>query len=349
MMLYLKNSLLVFLLILNTSCKKSEKGEQNIAAPSNLVIAANVSDDGSGKVVFNASAENAVTYDFEFGDGNVKSNTNGVLSHQYSQNGTMTYTVKVTAKNAKGLTTDKSVNIVVYVKGSKNGLIWSDEFDKDGAPDPKKWGYNIGTGDNGWGNQELEYYTDRPENVVIENGILKIKAIKENYKGSAYTSARLLTKGKFDFTYGTVEVRAKVPTGVGTWPAIWMLGSNIDSTPWPACGEIDIMEHLGRDLNNIYGTFHYPGHFGGSANGATKKIADATTAFHVYKLVWSATSLQVFVDDQLVHSMANSSSVPFNHNFFIILNLAMGGNFAGPVDPAVTGATLEVDYVRVYK
>ncbi|HET8829984.1 MAG TPA: family 16 glycosylhydrolase [Pelobium sp.] len=348
-MTLLKNTLLIALLIINTSCKKSTSGGEAVKAPSDLLVTANVSQDGSGNVVFNASAQNASIYDFEFGNGTIKTGTNGSVTYQYTQPGTITYKVQVTAKGANNLSIKKTVDIVVTVTAGTAGLVWSDEFNTDGAPDPNKWGYNIGTGDNGWGNQELEYYTKRPENVIIENGVLKINAIKENYMGSAYTSARLLSKGKFDFTYGTVEARAKLPTGVGTWPAIWMLGSNIDTTPWPACGEIDIMEHLGRDLNNIYGTFHYPGRFGGTADGGTRKIANATTEFHVYKLVWTASLMQVFVDDQLVHSLANSSAIPFNHNFFIIMNLAMGGNFAGAVDPSVTGATLEVDYIRVYK
>nr|WP_294897260.1 family 16 glycosylhydrolase [uncultured Pedobacter sp.] len=233
-------------------------------------------------------------------------------------------------------------------KKKSNKLIWADEFNYKGAPDKDKWNYDIGNGADGWGNQELEYYTNKTDNVKVENGVLKINAIKEDYEGKHYTSSRLNSKGKFDFTYGTIEVRAKMPTGVGTWPAIWMLGSNIDSTPWPACGEIDIMEHLGRDQNNIYGTFHYPNHSGINANGKTKKIVDATQ-FHIYKAEWSASSIDLYVDNQLIHTLVNSPAVPFNHNFFLIINLAMGGNFAGPVNQAVTGASLEVDYVRVYK
>jgi beta-glucanase (GH16 family) len=185
--------------------------------------------------------------------------------------------------------------------------------------------------------------------VIVEGGMLKIKALKENFSGSNYTSARLLTQGKFDFKYGKVEVRAKMPVGVGTWPAIWMLGSNINAVSWPACGEIDISEHLGRDLNKIYATLHYPGRSGGNANGATRVIANATTEFHVYGLEWSAATIKMTVDGATVHTVTNSSAIPFNQNFFIILNLAMGGNFAGALDPAVTSATFEVDYVRVYQ
>ncbi len=226
-------------------------------------------------------------------------------------------------------------------------LVWSDEFNTDGAPDDTKWGYDLGGG--GYGNQELQYYTKRPENVIVKDGTLKINAFRENYMGNAFTSSRLLSKGKFAFTFGKVEIKAKLPAGVGTWPALWMLGSNIDTNPWPACGEIDIMEHLGRDLNNIYGTLHYPGHFGGSADGSTKKISNATTAFHVYGLEWTSSLVKITVDGDVVHTVSNSGSLPFNKDFFFIINLAMGGNFSGPVDPSVNNATLEVDYIRVYK
>lgn len=230
-----------------------------------------------------------------------------------------------------------------------NNLVWSDEFDVNGAPDPKKWTYDLGTGSNGWGNAELQYYTSRAQNVIVQGGVLKIKAMKESYSGSAYTSARILTKGLFAFKYGKVEVRAKLPEGKGTWPAIWMLGNNISSAGWPACGEIDIMEHVGNDLNKIHGTLHYPGRSGGNADSGTKIVPNVTTEFHVYKLEWSASSIDIFVDNQLVHSVANSNKIPFNHDFFIILNVAMGGNFGGTVDPAFSGATMEIDYVRVYR
>ena len=225
-------------------------------------------------------------------------------------------------------------------------LIWSDEFNYKGAPDSSKWNYDTGAG--GWGNNELEYYTDRPHNVFVKDGMLHITALKENFKESQYTSARILTKGKFSFKYGRVEARAKLPTGVGTWPAIWMLGSNIDSVGWPGCGEIDIMEHLGRDLNKIYGTLHYQGHSGAHANGKTIMISNAKE-FHIYGLEWSPQEIKISVDGKVYQTVKNSPEISFNHNFFIILNQAMGGNFGGPVDPKVTKETMEVDYVRVYQ
>ena len=214
-------------------------------------------------------------------------------------------------------------------------------------PDPAKWGYDLGAG--GWGNNEAQNYTSRADNVVVMNGSLKITARKENYNGSSYTSARMLSKDKFSFKYGKVEIRAKLPAGAGTWSALWMLGSNIGTAGWPACGEIDIMEHLGRSLNKIYGTLHYPGRSGGNADGNTKMISNATTEFHIYSVEWSAVAIKISVDGQLIHSVANSASIPFNHNFFVIMNVAMGGSFGGAIDPAFTNAFMEVDYIRVYQ
>jgi beta-glucanase (GH16 family) len=228
-------------------------------------------------------------------------------------------------------------------------LVWADEFNTKGAPDSTKWSYDIGTGDWGWGNNEKEYYTNRSENVSIGKGKLKITALKENYNGSAYTSTRMLTRDKFHFTYGKVEVRAKLPAGVGTWPAIWMLGSNIKTAGWPNCGEIDIMEHKGCIPNKIYTTLHYPKHFGDKADGDSIMIKNAHTEFHIYSTEWTATSIKFYVDDVQVKSYINDSASPFHKDFHIILNVAMGGNFAGPIDASITKASMEVDYVRVYQ
>jgi beta-glucanase (GH16 family) len=226
-------------------------------------------------------------------------------------------------------------------------LVWSDEFNTDGAPDTSKWGYDIGAG--GWGNGESQYYTNSANNVIVEGGNLKITAKAQNLSGSNYTSARLKSENKFEFKYGKVEVRAKLPAGGGTWPAIWMLGENYATNTWPACGEIDIMEHKGNEPNKIHGSLHYPGNFGGNANTNTTMITGASTQFHVYKAVWSPNSIKIYVDNVLFHTVANSGSLPFNANFFLILNVAMGGNFGGTIDPAFSQSAMEVDYVRVYQ
>lgn len=227
-----------------------------------------------------------------------------------------------------------------------NNLVWSDEFNTDGAPDSAKWGYDLGTGTNGWGNNEAQTYTSSSDNVIVSNGTLKITAKKV---GLSYTSARLKTEGKFDFTYGKVEVRAKLPSGGGTWPAIWMLGADYATNTWPACGEIDIMEHKGNEPNKIHGTLHYPGNSGGNGNGNTTTITNASSEFHVYKTVWSPASVQIFVDDVLFHTVPNTSALPFNKDFFMILNVAMGGTFGGTIDSAFTQSSMEIDYVRVYQ
>jgi beta-glucanase (GH16 family) len=255
------------------------------------------------------------------------------------------YNVTVTAQSKGKQKISKSLLINVQVE---EGLIWSDDFDSPGAPNSSKWGYDTGAG--GWGNNELQYYTSRPDNsIVTADGTLKITLKKESYQGSAYTSARLLTKGKFSFKYGRVVVRAKLPAGGGTWPAVWMLGDNISTVSWPACGEIDIMEHKGNQLNKIYSTMHYTGHSGGGGVGGTVMISNATTEFHVYKCEWNAESIKFYVDGNLFYTFANNGSLPFNQKFFLILNIAMGGNFGGTVDPAFSSASMEIDYVRVYQ
>lgn len=225
-------------------------------------------------------------------------------------------------------------------------LKFSDEFNTDGAPDATKWTYDLGTGTDGWGNNEAQSYTNASDNVIVAGGSLKITAKKV---GSSYTSARLKTEGKFDFTYGKVEVRAKLPVGGGTWPAIWMLGADYATNTWPACGEIDIMEHKGNEPNKIHGTLHYPGRSGGNGNTNTTTITNASSEFHVYKAVWSPASVKIYVDDVLFHTVTNDSSLPFNKDFFMILNVAMGGTFGGTIDPAFTQSSMEVDYVRVYQ
>lgn len=225
-----------------------------------------------------------------------------------------------------------------------NNLVWADEFDVDGAPNPDNWNYNLGAG--GWGNNELQTYTSNSENIIIEDGLLKITAKKE---GSNYTSARIKTENLFEFTYGRVEVRAKLPIGGGTWPAIWMLGADYETNTWPACGEIDIMEHVGNQQNTIHGTLHFPGNSGGNGVTGTTINPTASTEFHNYSLEWRPDEILFLVDDVVFHTFDNSTSVPFNSDFFIILNVAMGGNFGGVIDPDFEQSTMEVEYVRVYQ
>jgi beta-glucanase (GH16 family) len=337
-----KAIVVVILLASLIACSKKVTAPGDVI-PTNLTLAAVVSSDNSGNVAFTATATSAVSFEFDFGNGIFQNVSSGIVNYRYPASGN--YNVTVKAKSSTGSIAVKSISVQVNVALN---LVFSDEFNTDGAPDPSKWGYDIGTGSNGWGNSELQYYTNRPDNVVISGGTLKITAKKESFSGSAYTSARILTKNKFSVKYGKIEVRAKLPVGTGTWPAIWMLGNNIDAVGWPASGEIDIMEHKGSDPNRVYGTLHHPGHSGGNGDGATTIISNASTAFNVYAVEWTATTIKFSVNGNVFYTFSNNNTLPFNQPFFIILNQAMGGTFGGPVDPAFTSSVMEVDYVRVY-
>lgn len=234
-------------------------------------------------------------------------------------------------------------------------LVWRDEFNRPGLPDSTKWSYE--TGGHGWGNNELQFYTARrKKNARVEKGKLVIEAHKESFQNKNFTSARLVTKGKGDWTYGRMEVRAKLPRGRGTWPAIWMLAS---TTPlqWPDDGEIDIMEHVGFRQGYIHGSIHSKkyNHVIGTQKTDTIKINDCSTAFHVYALEWDSEHIDVFVDKVRYFRFANEhtgrDAWPFDQPFFLLLNVAVGGNWGGQkgVDPAIWPQRMEVDYVRIYQ
>jgi len=232
-------------------------------------------------------------------------------------------------------------------------LVWSDEFNISGLPDSKKWNYDIGN--SGWGNNEKQYYTNRPENAEVRDSVLVITLKKENYGSALYTSARLKTKGKFTFTYGRVEVRAKLPTGRGTWPAIWTLGDNISSVGWPDCGEIDIMEHVGFDQDHIHSAVHNRASYGATISKGGQRIQSASDDFHVYAMEWSSASMKFSVDgiNHYTYRPLNKDwrAWPFDAPQFFILNIAMGGTWGGKwgVDPNFTESTMEIDYIRVYQ
>lgn len=230
-----------------------------------------------------------------------------------------------------------------------DNLVWADEFNTDGAPDAANWDYNIGRGNNGWGNGESQTYTDRSDNVRVENGVLKITAKKENFGGAEYTSSRIVTENKFEFTYGRIDISAKLPTGGGTWPALWMLGEDYATNTWPGCGEIDIMEHVGNQQDKLFSSLHFPGNSGGDAVTRDINVPNISTEFHKFSAIWSPESIRFFVDDELYHTFVNSGSLPFNSDFFLIFNVAMGGNFGGNITPDFVESTMEVDYVRVYQ
>lgn len=234
-------------------------------------------------------------------------------------------------------------------------LAWSDDFDGPAKtlPDPKKWTYDLGTGQNGWGNAELQSYTNKPENVSLDgNGNLVITAIRS---GNSFTSARIKTEGLFAQQYGRFEARMKTPYGPGLWPAFWMLGSNISTVGWPQCGEIDIMELRGQEPHIIHGSIHGPGYSAG--NAITKGFALANgrfdTDYHVFAVEWDKDKIDFFVDDFL-YQRIKASDVPgewvYNTPFFIILNIAVGGNYVGfPVEQTPFPQRMIIDYVRVYQ
>ncbi len=225
-------------------------------------------------------------------------------------------------------------------------LFWEADFDTDGPLDPAVWNFETGNND-GWGNNESQYYTE--DNAILENGNLVITAKAETTNGFDYSSSRITTKDKVEFKYGRIEARAKLPQGNGTWPAIWMLGATFPEESWPGVGEIDIMEHSGNRQNQIHGTLHYPGNFGGDADGDTKTILNASTEFHIYTVEWSAARIWFLVDGVVYHTFVNNSTTPFNKDFFLIMNVAMGGTFGGAIDPAFSESSMEVDYIRVYQ
>jgi beta-glucanase (GH16 family) len=235
-------------------------------------------------------------------------------------------------------------------------LVWSDEFSGNSL-DTKVWNYEIGNGSGGWGNNELESYTDNTKNSFLSNGNLIIEARRESSGSFNYTSARLTTQNKKVFKFGRIDIRAKLPVGVGIWPALWMLGSNITSVDWPACGEIDIMELIGIKPSTVYGTLHWANSNGVHASkGSNFQLVsgDYSKEFHVFSLVWGENFLQWFVDDQkfldISISDVGQTNYPFNANQFLIFNVAVGGNWPGsPDNSTVFPERMFVDYVRVFQ
>jgi beta-glucanase (GH16 family) len=232
--------------------------------------------------------------------------------------------------------------------------IWQDEFNIGVSPDATKWTFE--TGGNGWGNNELQYYTSGV-NSSISNGNLVITAKKETSQNKDYTSARMITKGKGDWLYGRFEIKAKLPKGRGTWPAIWMLSSDNAYGNWPSSGEIDIMEHVGYDVNNVHCSIHTSSfnHTRGTQKSTSKFIADAVDAFHIYRIDWTPFAVRGYIDGVAYFEFLNNNTGftawPFNKPFHLLLNVAVGGNWGGVqgVDNTAFPATMEVDYVRVYK
>ena len=240
-------------------------------------------------------------------------------------------------------------------------LVWADEFNYSGLPDREKWSYDVGG--HGWGNKELQYYTERrKENARVEKGSLLIEARRDQWRGHEYTSARLVSKGKGDWKYGRVEVRAKLPTGKGTWPAIWMLPTEWKYGGWPSSGEIDIMEQVGYEPDVIHASVHTKAynHVIGTQKTETTTAETATTEFNVYAVEWTPEEIRGYVNDRhyftfknerLTNTSADYKHWPFDQPFHLLLNIAVGGNWGGArgVDKNIWPQRMEIDYVRVYQ
>jgi beta-glucanase (GH16 family) len=239
----------------------------------------------------------------------------------------------------------------------KPKLVWSDEFENGSSPDTTRWSYDLGS-PNGWGNNELQFYTTDPKNARIENGVLIIEAHQDSVEGKPYTSARLVTKNKGDWTHGKIEVKARLPKGKGTWPAIWMLSTDWKYGGWPASGEIDIMEHVGYDPGVVHGTIHTEtyNHIKQTQKEGKVSVPTAQDEFHLYGLNWTDEKMDFLVDDKVFYTVDRDAKDdfkgwPFDQRFHLILNLAVGGNWGGKegVDTTIWPRRMEVDYVRVYQ
>lgn len=250
-------------------------------------------------------------------------------------------------------------------------IVWQDEFNVDGPLDGTRWGYDLGDGTDqglpaGWGNGELQYYTDRPENVRIENGVMVLTAREESFMGSNYTSARITTQGIFEQQYGRFEARIRLPIGKGIWPAFWLLGNDCDENPWPQCGEIDIMEYLGNAPTVVLGSVHGPGYNAGDSISREYQLENERfdEGFHIFGIEWGPDYINYYVDGDLYNTITpettqdeaitfnapeNAGEWVFNRPFYIIINMAVGGSLPGaPNAETEFPQSMYVDYVRVY-
>lgn len=336
---------------------------------SNLEVTVNVSNDGSGEVEIISSVKNGTYFKFFFGDVNneipVQQEFGSVL-HTYKNSGTYTVTVLAHRSETDFISESVEIEVDVFIAIPTTGftspltydnmtLVWQDEFNGP-TIDQGNWTFETGDGcpNCGWGNNELEYY--KSENASILDGSLMIEARSEPFGGKAYTSTRMITKGKREFKYGRVDVRAALPEGKGVWPAIWMLGANIDAVGWPKCGEIDIMEKIGGGIEEkkVYGTVHWfasaYANYGGSFTGSTEGIFN--DKFHVYSIKWDAEFIRWYIDDVKFHEIdiRPEHLSEFRENLFLILNVAVGGNWPGSPDSGTKfPQRMFVDYVRVFQ
>ena len=343
-----------------------DKPVEPVVLPSNFTWKLDYAAATKGKVTFTMKATNANFFSAIFkdksGDVAVESNS-GVVSYTFAADGDYQVVLKAHASAAHYIQKLDTVSIqaVTLSDGystpssySGYNLAWGDEFAGD-ALDLASWGFDVGNGSSGWGNNEWQYYTSGESNCAVKNGKLTITAKKETQGSFNYTSARILTKGKREFQFGRIDIRARLPKGQGIWPALWMLGSNFGSVGWPNCGELDIMELVGHQPNKVHGTAHWGNKPPSTYITKTYGLSTGTFAdeFHVFTMKWEKDLVEWYVDDVKFHTITpgNTGGVyPFNQKFFFIFNIAVGGNWPGyPDGTTVFPQQMDVDYVRVFQ
>jgi len=343
-----------------------EENNDEVLAPSNLTVSSSQPAEQPGVVTVTASAQNANFYRFFFEDQeNFVQQNSGTASYTYRQEGT--YTITIQAHTTAQVFVSQSIDVNIELENgglpSLEGyttpesyagytLVWRDEF--EGTSLSSDWTYEIGTGSNGWGNNELQYY--RSENTSVANGLLTIEARREEFSGRNYTSSRIITEDRREFQYGRIDIRAKLPQGQGLWPALWMLGGNFREAGWPFCGEIDIMEMIGGQgrENTVHGTIHWDnnGQYANFGRATTKQQGTFYDKFHVFTIIWDETAIRWYVDDveYNVVDITPSALSEFRQQYFFIFNVAVGGNWPGSPDGSTTfPQQMQVDYVRVFQ
>ena len=361
-------NLLTIALVTFLSCSTDEP-VTDPENPENLVVNVLNSDDGSGIVMFSATAEKAVAYELRSGEAasTTVTNTTGTFEYTYKESGIYTFDIRAFGSNGRFL---KHVEQIVVELGTEDtatpgyttplsypdmDLVWSDEFNGDRI-NTDDWSFEIGTGCPdlcGWGNNELQYY--QPDNSRVANGLLTIEAREQLVESSNYTSTRMITRDKQSFLYGRVDIRARLPKGQGIWPALWMLGQNITSVGWPRCGEIDIMEMIGgsgrerQSHGNLYWDQNGP-----RDNPKTYTLSSGRfyDEFHVFSITWDEEEIKWFVDDEEFHvvNITDDTKSAFHKPFFFIFNIAVGGNWPGsPDNTTVFPTQMDVDYIRVFQ
>ncbi len=359
--------LLVLLLLI--SCNDNNNESQ--PDPSELNVEVTLVDNGKGEITIVANADHTIEYHFLLGNDEqfIEKNETGEFFYTFSESGT--YTIQVRAYGTSGRYIKKEKQIEIVLAGDQVGLndgystplaydgytlVWHDEFNLNSI-NAENWSFETGDGCPdicGWGNNELQFY--REENAWVEDDVLIIEARNEAFGGKQYTSTRMKTQGKKSFRYGRVDIRALLPKGQGIWPALWMLGNTITTAGWPACGEIDIMEMIGGtgNDNEVHGTVHYEQNGNHVFHGGNKTLSNEIYAdqYHVFSIIWNETSITWYMDDIQYYSVDITPPYmsEFHQEFFLIFNIAVGGNWPGsPDDSTIFPQQMKIDYVRVFQ